>query len=249
MGRRAKLVSVLGADRESEALVAELLAHGVDCADAAQLDGRATASYTALLDTAGELLCGLADADIYEALSPERLETLTPGLADWPYWAIDANLPQAGIDTLMAAKPAGVQYAALAVSPTKAPRLGPHLAGLDMLFANRAKASALLDRPVETLADAEAAGAALRAFGPDIVFVTLGGDGVLVADENGSERHPALETDVVNVNGAGDAFAAGVLDALLDQAPLAGAVRRGLEAARLTAQSPETCSAEISAAR
>ena len=148
MGRWAKLVSILGADREGEALVAELLAHGVDCADAAQLDGRATASYTALLETAGELLCGLADADIYEALSPERLETLTPGLADWPYWAIDANLPQAGIGTLMAAKPAGVQYAALAVSPTKAPRLGPHLAGLDMLFANRAKASALLDRPV-----------------------------------------------------------------------------------------------------
>ena len=249
LGRPAKLVSVLGDDREGEALLAELLAAGVDCADAARLDGFVTASYTALLDPAGELLCGLADADIYEKLTPDRLAALAPGLAAWPLWAIDANLPQSGIGALLAAKPGGVRLAALAVSPAKAPRLQPHLAGMDMLFANRAEAAALLGHPVETLAEAREAGTALRRLGPELVFVTLGGDGVAVADENGCQRHPAPETVVVNVNGAGDAFTAGVLDALLGAAPLDAAVRRGLAAARVTAQSPDTCSAEISAAR
>lgn len=249
MGRRAKLVSVLGSDREGEALLAELRAHGVDCADAAQLEGRTTASYTALLDVAGELLCGLADADIYETLGPEWLETLAPGLAGWPLWAIDANLSQAGIGTLMAAKPDGVRLAALAVSPAKAPRLKPHLGRFEILFANRAEAAALLQQRVETAAEAMAASVALRALGPKLVFVTLGAEGVAVAAGEGGDVHPAPDTQVVNVNGAGDGFAAGVLDALLDAAPLGDAVSRGLAAARLTAQSPDTCSAEISAAR
>ena len=249
MGRRAKLVSVLGQDREGEALLAELRALGIDCADAAQLEGRATASYTALLDAAGELLCGLADADIFETLEPEWLEALAPGLAAWPLWAIDANLPQAGIGALVAVRPKAVRLAALAVSPAKAPRLGPHLGSFDILFVNRAEAAALLNRQVETVAEAKEAGTALRALGPKLVFVTLGGEGVAVAAGEGCEIHPAPDTVVVNVNGAGDGFAAGVLDALLDAAPLADAVGRGLAAARLTAQSPDTCSAEISAAR
>ena len=248
MARPAKLVSVLGADREGEALLAELRTHGVDCQHVAQLAGRATASYTALLDAAGELLCGLADADIYEALTPERLASVAPALAEWPLWAIDANLPAAGIGALAAQKPDGVRLVALAVSPAKAPRLTPHLASFDMLFANRAEAAALLARQVETVAEAEAAALALRALGPGLVFVTLGDAGVAVAAETGCELHPAPATEVVNVNGAGDGFAAGVLDALLDAAPLADAVRRGLAAARLTAQSPDTCSAENSAA-
>ena len=246
MGRRAKLVSVLGTDREGEALLAELRAHAVDCTDAAQLEGRTTASYTALLDVAGELLCGLADADIYQALRPEWLEMLAPGLADWPLWAIDANLPEAGIAALTAVTPAGVQLAALAVSPAKAPRLKPHLSRFEMLFANRAEAAALLQQRVETAAEAMAAGVALRALGPQLVFVTLGAEGVAVAAGEGCDVHPAPDTLVVNVNGAGDGFAAGVLDALLDAAPLGDAVARGLAAARLTAQSPDTCSAEIS---
>ncbi len=89
----------------------------------------------------------------------------------------------------------------------------------------------------------------MRALGPGLVFVALGDAGVAVAAEAGCELYPAPATDVVNVNGAGDGFAAAVLDALLAAAPLPDAVRRGLAAARLTAQSPATCSAEISAAR
>ena len=249
LGRPAKLVSVLGDDRDGDALVAELRTHGVDCQHAAQLEGRATASYTALLDAAGELLCGLADADIYEALTPQRLESLAPDLAGWPLWANDANLPEIGIGALTAQKPDGVRFAALAVSPAKAPRLRPYLARFDMLFANRAEAAALLAHEIETLAEAEAAALALRALGPDLVFVTLGDLGAAVASEMGCELYPAPDTEVVNVNGAGDGFAAAVLDALLAAAALPDAVRRGLAAARLTAQSPDTCSTEISAAR
>ena len=73
-------------------------------------------------------------------------EGAAPALAAWTLWAIDAHLPAEGIGALTAAAPDGVRLAALAVSPAKAPRLAPHLAHFDMLFANRGEAAALLGR-------------------------------------------------------------------------------------------------------
>jgi pseudouridine kinase len=242
LGQRVKLVSVLGADKQGEAIAEELAAAGIDLVDVEHIAARTTASYTAVLDTEGELLCGLADADIYDLLDAARLKALAPRLTTWPLWAIDANLPEAGIGALATAAPDGVHLAALAVSPAKAPRLASHLSRFEMLFANRAEAAALLEERVETAAEALAAGDTLRALGPKLVFVTLGEEGVAVATQEACEIYP-----VVNVNGAGDAFAAGVMAAHLAGASLAPAVEHGLAAASLTASAPDTCSAELSA--
>ncbi|MBT3170739.1 MAG: hypothetical protein HOM52_00520 [Rhodospirillaceae bacterium] len=248
LGQRVKLVSALGADKEGDAIAEELAAAGIDLSDAKHIAGRATASYTAVLDRKGELLCGLADADIYDLLDGARLKALAPGLAAWPLWAVDANLPEAGIGALAAAAPKDVRLAALAVSPAKAPRLTPHLGRFDMLFANRSEAAALLDEPVETAAEALAAADNLRAMGPNMVFVTLGEEGVALATQDACEIYPAPPCNVVSVNGAGDAFAAGVMAAQLKGAPLAEAVERGLAAASLTAASADTCSAALGTA-
>lgn len=248
LGQRVKLVSALGADKEGAAIAEELAAAGIDLEGVEHIAGRATASYTAVLDRKGELLCGLAVADIYESLDGARLKALAPGLAAWPLWAIDANLPESGIGALAAAAPDDVRLAALAVSPAKAPRLTPHLGRFDMLFANRGEAAALLDAPVGTAAEAVAVADNLRAEGPNMVFVTLGEEGVAVATEEMCELYPAPACQVVSVNGAGDAFAAGVMAAHLSGAPLAEAVARGLAAASLTAASADTCSAALGAA-
>jgi pseudouridine kinase len=247
LGQRVKLVSVLGADKEGEAIAEELAAAGIDLVDVEHIAARTTASYTAVLDTEGELLCGLADADIYDLLDAARLKALAPRLTTWPLWAIDANLPEAGIGALATAAPDAVRLAALAVSPAKATRLAPHLSRFDMLFANRAEAAALLGERVETAAEALAAGDTLRALGPRLVFITLGEEGVAVATQEACEIYPAPACAVVNVNGAGDAFAAAVMAAHLAGASLAPAVDHGLAAASLTAAAPDTCSAELSA--
>ena len=52
-----------------------------------------TATYTALLDKAGELVIGLADMAIYDELTVDFLEPLLPRLERIPVWFIDCNLP------------------------------------------------------------------------------------------------------------------------------------------------------------
>ncbi|RME72931.1 MAG: carbohydrate kinase, partial [Chloroflexi bacterium] len=57
--------------------------------------------------------------------------------------------------------------------------------------------------------------------GPETVILTMGGDGVLISAAGQPVEHiPARPVNVVDVTGAGDAFWAGFLTALLDGHPL-----------------------------
>ncbi|MBX7433794.1 carbohydrate kinase [Mycobacterium sp. Y57] len=63
------------------------------------------------------------------------------------------------------------------------------------------------------------------ALGPSIVVVTMGADGALAMCAAGSVRVPAMDVDVVDTVGAGDAFMTGLIDALWTR-DLLGAHRR-----------------------
>ena len=71
----------------------------------------------------------------------------------------------------------------------------------------------------------EAAAAALLALGPRLAVVKLGGEGVLVATEAGSEVVPPIRVEVVNGLGAGDAFGGALCHRLLAGDDPAAAVR------------------------
>ncbi|MGH3073990.1 MAG: 5-dehydro-2-deoxygluconokinase [Gaiellales bacterium] len=71
----------------------------------------------------------------------------------------------------------------------------------------------------------EAAASALLALGPRLAVVKLGGEGVLVATEEGSEVVPPIRVEVVNGLGAGDAFGGALCHRLLAGDSRADAVR------------------------
>ncbi|MFK3678591.1 carbohydrate kinase family protein [Microbacterium sp. NPDC090218] len=70
------------------------------------------------------------------------------------------------------------------------------------------------------------------AAGTTLAVCTLGADGALAVDEEGTtHRVPAVPVDVIDTNGAGDAFLAGVLDARLDGAGVVAALEAGARSA------------------
>ena len=71
----------------------------------------------------------------------------------------------------------------------------------------------------------EAAASALLTLGPRLAIVKLGGEGVLVATEAGSEVVPPIRVEVVNGLGAGDAFGGALCHRLLAGDSPADAVR------------------------
>jgi ribokinase len=76
---------------------------------------------------------------------------------------------------------------------------------VDLLVVNRGEAADLLGRDEGGL-DARQAAADLRQRGPGAVIVTLGADGLVIAEGGAAVHHPAQTVRVTSTHGAGDAF-------------------------------------------
>jgi pseudouridine kinase len=195
-----------------------------------------TASYTAILETNGELVLGLADMDIYEELSPATLRPALPCLRKAAAWLIDANLPGDSIDWLLVS--AGeIPVAVDAISVAKSRRLLPLLRRIRYLFCNLAQAGALAG---VTFTGPSDAAQSLRRLGTPSGIVSAGAKGIAVYDSVAITIMPALDATPRDVTGAGDALVSGTLFGLSQNLGLCAAARLGLAAAAITVESTST---------
>jgi pseudouridine kinase len=230
----AGLVSSVGADEPGRALSAHLGTLGVTT-HLIVSERRRTAEYVAVLDPSGGLAFGLADMEIFEALTPSLIDELWPLLSGADGVFADCNLPRDTLAHLIARcrEPSAFKLAVDAVSTSKARRLPSDLAGVDLLFANLDEACAIAGADLVTPSPEDLVQSILHR-GAGAVVMTLGARGVLAAERGGAITIlPAVAAEVVDVTGAGDALIAGTLSRVIDGAPLVEALRIGLVAAAL----------------
>jgi pseudouridine kinase len=161
---------------------------------------------------------------------------------------VDANLPPATLKTVFRlARRYRLPICADPTSKNLAPRLRPYLDQLHMVTPNPAEAEALLEQgPIGGRNEAIAAAKQLVARGVEIAVITLAEMGVCYATSNESGHVPALDIDIVDLTGAGDALSAAVIFGLLEEIPVGEAIRLGVSAAALTLQSRETVYPDLS---
>lgn len=238
-GAEVSLLSARGGDAAAESVVRELAERGIDDHGVVWLD-RATASYTAILEEHGELVAGIADMAIYDALTPRVLSRrhLKALVAQAPVLLTDANLSTASLDRIL--NTATGTCGAIAVSPEKVARLAGLLDRIDILFLSAAEARALtgLDAsPMITIA-------ALRDMGVRRAVLTDGPRAVTVLDGTSLfQQSPPILDRVTDVTGAGDTLAAVTMLGLARGRPLREAVRLGLAASAIrisTGFAPDT---------
>lgn len=203
-----------------------------------------TASYTAILDPAGELIIGLADMAIYDELTPE---VLAPALSrleqQCGFWFLDANLPAATLAWLL--DHAAATIAVDAISVAKSARLSGLLPRIPYLFCNLAQAASITGQP--PFADPCAAARSLLAFGARSGVVTAGSRGIAIYEPSRTVLHlPALDAQPVDVTGAGDALTAATIYGLFVHGrALPDAARLGLAAAAIAVESPHSVSPHL----
>ena len=122
------------------------------------------------------------------------------------------------------AKAAGVTTI---LNPAPAAALDDEMLALcDFLTPNESEAETLTGLPVTTLAEAEAAADALRARGVGNVLITLGENGALLRNAQGSIHVPVFKAGpVAETTGAGDSFNGGFAVALSEGKSLPEALR------------------------
>lgn len=236
MGAPVALITAVGKDASGNALLAHADSVGIDTRSTLRLDGAATGTYTAVLGHDGEMAVALADMALYDELTPEFIAGRQAQRADAALIVADLNLPRETVAAVIAdAARDRVPLVLVAVSEPKLARLPEKLDGVRLLILNEGELAARAGRALHGETDLAAACRQLQVAGARDVIVTRGARGVLFTGAGGVEQMPAPAADVVDVTGAGDAFAAAVCWSLYQHGDDLGlACRRGLALSRLT---------------
>ncbi len=239
----------LGDDGAAIKIRSSLVELGVAMAPENLANGLPTATYTALTDPKGELVVGIADLAICDALPADPTAALKDFLSNYPIWFFDTNLPRAFLQRLVLDRPNEVTVAVDAVSVAKARKLGDFLDSIDMLFCNAEEATALAGSTINAPLDIITTAHGLRDQGVDTVVITHGSEGCYVAGDGFGDFIPAYPVTLKDVTGAGDALTAGTLYGQATGMPIGQSIRQGLAAAAITCQTMHTVSPDISRER
>lgn len=245
LGSRVELVAAVGRDALGEMLLADTAAAGVGVSHVRRIDGP-TGTYTAVLDTDGELVVAVADMAATDDLGPDVIASATALVTSADLVVLDGNLPA---DTIAAAVALSGRVVLDPVSVPKAFRLRELLAGGHRWFAmtpNLAELGALTgldvsaspDRGIEALHDA----------GVEHVWVRLGPAGSVLSSPDGRVELPVVPSAVVDVTGAGDAMLAAFVHGVLTGRSPREAAGFAHAAAALTVASPHSVRPDLSVA-
>lgn len=247
LGTTVALLTAIGNDSSGAALLSHAESLGIDTHGALRLPDAASGTYTAVLDADGEMVVALADMALYDRLTPGFVAARQAQLASSALVVADLNLPLDTVEAIVAeARRNEVALVLVAVSGPKMARLPRDLAGVRLLILNAGELAARVGRTLGDDAALEAAMREVQAQGARDLVVTRGAAGVLLTTADGAiAQLAAPAAEVVDVTGAGDAFAAAVCWSLARgdaQGPidLLLACRRGLRLSSLTLGTKDT---------
>lgn len=235
LGQAVTLVSACGADDAGRAVAQEAQRLGIH-AQPLQIDDAKTARYLAVLTQDGRLVAAIADMAIYEQITPAQIAQAWGSASSPRPSAVitDANLPMDAIKTLAGlCRETNISLYGLGVSASKISRFSSCLGQLSGLSMNLAEAQALTGK-----IDPQDAARDLIKRGLRSGFITDGGN--LCYAWQGDERvctTPPRLYHMMDVTGAGDAFAAQAFISLQRQESLIEALKLSIAAAQITLQS------------
>ena len=245
LGIDTRLVTVLGDDGYARQISDSCAELGIDLSNSLRVPGAATSTYVYIADPSGDMRLAVADMDLYRHLTPAVLAARGAWLNRARVLVLDTNIPEESIvwlcshtDTPVFADP---------VSVTKAGKLREVLGRIHTLKPNRLEAELLSGVNITDEQSLNRAADRLLEAGLQRVFLTLGPDGVLAAEENRRVRLRGRARRVVNTTGSGDAFLAALVWAWLRNAELAESARAGMAAAAIAMAGEETINPAMSA--
>ncbi|XP_055566724.1 uncharacterized protein LOC102057389 isoform X2 [Falco cherrug] len=91
LGQTPLFLSAVGKDEHSESVLH--YCHHMDMSAVLQLEGKSTATYCAVITSAGELSIGLGDMDIHHQITEQYVSQFKENLCQAPLVCIDGNVP------------------------------------------------------------------------------------------------------------------------------------------------------------
>ena len=243
LGLDVQLISAIGDDANGRMLLDDCRAKGIRT-DGIRIErGGRTSVYLFVDNAGGDMHCAINDMEIQRTLTPDHLAPSLEALNAMDAVAMDANLPEETIRFL--AESLKVPLFADAVSAAKVGKLRGVLGKLYCLKPNRIEAELLTGMRIRNASDAAEAARRLNGMGVRRVFLTLGLEGAVCAEDEMCGFLPCDARGAVNASGAGDAFTAALIWAHCEGLGLEQSGAAGMAAARIATGSLEAVSAEM----
>lgn len=205
-----KLISPIGDDIYGLKIIDECKMSGIDMSHCLFLRNHPSSTYLSLLDESGNLVGAIASMDILNKMSIDYIREKHHILRNSRIIVLDTNIPE---DTLyyIASTFKHIPIFVDPVSTVKAMKLREFIGLFHTIKPNKLEAEALSGIEINTKEDLKEVCDYFLSKGVTQIFISLGEEGVYYANEEIQGLQPSIETDVINVTGAGDGFMAGLI--------------------------------------
>ncbi|RUL51601.1 PfkB family carbohydrate kinase [Lysinibacillus antri] len=247
LGNNVKLITTLGLDQDAETIKQTSGAY-INFDLSINLANHKTGSYSAVLDSNGELILALADMAIYDLLLPTELMKHDASVFNAKCIIVDLNCPKETILYLQnIAFEKQIPFIIVPVSSPKMKNMPDDLIGVSHFICNLDEAEMYLNTKLQSEHDYIDAVKRLLEKGAQNVVLTLGGKGVIAGNLLSINRFEAVKVShVEDVTGAGDAFVSALTHGVLNGEQFYDAVKFGLYNAAKTLQSDKTVRQDLS---
>lgn len=240
LGLEVSLIAAIGDDVYGHGILTSCAELGLDLSLARVLPDMRTSTYLYVTDETGDMELAISDMEIVKCITPDYVARHIEAVNSFDAVVLDANLEAETIEYVAAHCTAPIY--ADPVSTAKALRFLPVLDKLTALKPNIYEAERLTGE-----IDPERAARKLVEHGVKRVFISLGEEGILAADENELLKLPREYVTVVNTTGAGDAATAAIVWAGLNGLSLYDSARAAVKAGAITATCEGANNPELSA--
>ena len=209
LGLEVELVTALGSDNHGRMLLEDCQAKGIGTSGCIVVPDGHTSVYLFIGDARGDMHCAISDMEVQSELTPERIAPRLALLNAMDAVVVDTNLSEETLVYLV--QQVRVPLFADTVSAAKAIRLRRCLPHLFCIKPNRMEASMLAGLPIRDAMDASQAAQRLNQSGVQRVYLTMGTQGALYAENGRCSFLRCIPSTAVNATGAGDAFTAALV--------------------------------------
>jgi ribokinase len=222
-GGEVYFVSCVGDDRFGSMGIENLNNSGVHSAAVFQESGVASGSALIMVGGSGENYISVAPGANHR-LSRSHIDRVTDLIAESSMVVLQCEILE---DTVRyAIEKAAAMGIRIMLNLAPATPIGEDvLAKLDVFIANETEAEYVCGYPVEGMEKVRQAAAEIHRRGPKVVNITLGSRGSYMLSDEGELVFPAFIMNAVDTTAAGDVYCGALAVALVENKPLADALR------------------------
>lgn len=245
LGVNTKLISVIGNDIYGKKVIDEGREIGLDLEHSLKIDGESTSIYMSVLDDKCDMKVAISSMDIYDKMTVDFIKSKKSIIDNSQICVIDTNIPKEVIEYVLN-NFKNTKFFLDTVSSSKAIKVKEFIGNFHTIKPNKIEAEILSGIKINDLSDVEKASDYFISMGVKNVFISLGEDGVYY--NNGKDRgvYKPKKVKMVNANGAGDAFVAGLVYSELNNFEIIDTLNFASTCSAITIAHKETINPNIS---